>query len=150
MRANRFSDNFWKYVSITGCWWSLPDRAQSRAPVIQKSLPVPSCPGVWHICVPVAGPEDIPQDFCHLHWVDFCCMGLGHILDSPLSWCSTWRRNRSGVLVHPGKQAATAGKRFVSYFIDCPCCQTEGFSHPIYITTKCYSSYQQYDYYYPY
>ena len=57
-------------------------------------------------------------------------MGLGHILDSPLSWCSTWRRNGLGALVHPGKQAATAGKRFVSYFLDCPRCQSEGFSHP--------------------
>ena len=85
--------------------------------------------------------ENIPQDFCHLHWMYFCCMGFGFVLYSPLSSYSTWRRNGSGALVHPGKQAATAGKRFVSYFLDCPRCQTEGFSHPIYITTKCYSSY---------
>ena len=84
--------------------------------------------------------KDIPQNFCHLHWVDFRCMGFGHILDSPLSLYSTWRRNGSGALVHPGKQAATAGKRFVSYFLDRARCQTEGFSHPIYIT-KCYSCY---------
>ena len=50
-----------------------------------------------------------------------------------MSSYNTWRRNRSGALVHPGKQAATAGKRFVSYFLDGPRCQTEGFSHPIYI-----------------
>ena len=85
--------------------------------------------------------ENIPQDFCHLHWMYFCCMGFGFVLYSPLSLYSTWRHNGSGALVHPGKQAATAGKRFVSYFLDCPHCQTEGFSHPIYITTKCYSSY---------
>ena len=85
--------------------------------------------------------KDVPQDFRHLHWVDFCCMGFRHVLDSPLSLCSTWRRNGSGALVHPGKQAVTAGKGFVSYFLDCPRCQTEGFSHPIYITTKCHSSY---------
>ena len=57
-------------------------------------------------------------------------MGLGYVLDSPLSSCSTWRHNGSGALVYPGKQAATAGKRFVSYFLDCPRGQTEGFSHP--------------------
>ena len=34
-------------------------------------------------------------------------MGFGHVLDSPLLLCSTWRRNGSGALVHPGKQAAT-------------------------------------------
>ena len=94
--------------------------------------------------------EDVSQDFCHLHWVDFRCMGLGCVLDSPLSWYSTWRRNGSGALVHPGKQAATARKWFISYFLDCSCCQTKGFSHLIYITTKCYSSYQQYYNYYPY
>ena len=123
----------------------------------QKSLPVLSCPGVWRICVPVAGLERRPLRFLSsalggflLHWVDFCCMGFGRVLDSPLSLHSTWRRNGSGALVHPGKQAATARKWFISYFLDCSCCQTKGFSHPIYITTKCYSSYQQYYYYYPY
>ena len=33
--------------------------------------------------------EDVSQDFCHLHWVDFRCMGLGCVLDSPLSWYSS-------------------------------------------------------------
>ena len=77
-----FSDNLWKYVSSMGCWWGFPDWVQSRAPVIQKSLPVPSCPGVWRICGPVEGPERRPSRFCHLHWVDFGCMGFGHVLDS--------------------------------------------------------------------
>ena len=54
--------------------------------------------------------EDVSQDFCHLHWVDFRCMGLGCVLDSPLSWYSTWRCNGSGALVHPGKQAADSQK----------------------------------------
>ena len=44
-----FSDNLWKYVSSTECWWNFLDRVRSQAPVIQKSLSVPSCPGVWHI-----------------------------------------------------------------------------------------------------
>ena len=34
-------------------------------------------------------------------------------------------------------------------FLDCSRCQTKGFSHPIHVTTKCYSSYQQYYNYYP-
>ena len=29
--------------------------------MIQKSLPVPSCPGVWRICGPVEGPERRPS-----------------------------------------------------------------------------------------
>ena len=58
-----FSDNLWKYVSSTECRWSFLDRVQSRAPVIQKSLPVPSCPGVWRICGPVEGPERRPSRF---------------------------------------------------------------------------------------
>ena len=66
-------------------------------------------------------------------------MGFGHVLDSPLSLHNTWRHNGSGALVHPGKQAATARKWFISYFLDCSRCQTKGFSHPIYVTTKCYS-----------
>ena len=35
-------------------------------------------------------------------------------------------------------------------FLIVPVAKLKVFSHPIYITTKCYSSYQQYDYYYPY
>ena len=54
-------------------------------------------------------------------------MGFGHVLDSPLSLYSTWRRNGSGVLVHPGKQAVTARKRFVSYFLDCPIAKLKVF-----------------------
>ena len=54
--------------------------------------------------------EDVPQEFCHLHWVDFRCMGLGRVFDSPLSWCSTWRRNGSGALVHPGKTGGDSQK----------------------------------------
>ena len=137
-----FSDNLWKYVSSTECRWNFLDRVWSRAPVIQKSLPVPSCPGVWHICGPVEGPERCLSRFLSSALGGFLLRAPGHVLDSPLSSCSTWKRNGSGALVHPGKQAATAGKRFFSHFLDSSRCQTEGFSHPIYITTKHYSSYQ--------
>ena len=49
------SDNFWKYVSSTECRWSFLDWVRSRAPVIQRSLPAPSCPDAWRICGPVEG-----------------------------------------------------------------------------------------------
>ena len=124
-----------------GCRWGFLDRVRSRAPVMQRSLPAPSCLDAWHICGPVGGLGRRLSRFLSSALVDFRCMGLGCVLDSPLSWYSTWRRNGSGALVHPGKQAATARKWFISYFLDCSCCQTKGFSHPIYITTKCYSSY---------
>ena len=54
-RLTAFSDNFWKYVSVTECQWGFLDRVQSRAPVIQRSLPAPSCPDAWHTCGPVGG-----------------------------------------------------------------------------------------------
>ena len=88
--------------------------------MIQKSLPVPSCPGIWHICGPAEGLKDVPQDFCHLHWVDFCCMGFGHVLDSPLSLCSTWRRNGSGALVHPGNRRRQPERGFSVTFLIVP------------------------------
>ena len=49
------SDNFWKNVSSAECRWGFLDRVQSRAPVMQRSLPVPSCLDAWHICGPVGG-----------------------------------------------------------------------------------------------
>ena len=54
-------------------------------------------------------------------------MGFGHVLNSPLSLRNTWRRNGSGALVHPGKQAATARKWLISYFLDCSRCQPKVF-----------------------
>ena len=57
------SDNFWKYVSSTECQWGFLDRVRSRAPVIQRSLPVPSCPDAWHICGPVGGLGRRPSGF---------------------------------------------------------------------------------------
>ena len=45
------------------CQWSFLDRVRSRAPVIQRSLPVRSCPGAWHICGPVEGLERRPSRF---------------------------------------------------------------------------------------
>ena len=91
---------------------------------------------------------------------------LSRFLSSALGWISAaWASGVSsivlcrgivrgdvtgrGALVHPGKQAATARKWFISYFLNCSRCQTKGFSHPIHVTTKCYSSYQQYYNYYP-
>ena len=50
------SDNFWKYVSSAECRWGFLDRVLSRAPVMQRSLPAPSCLDAWHICGPVEGP----------------------------------------------------------------------------------------------
>ena len=39
------------------------DREQSRVPVIQYSLPAPSCLGVLHICGLVEGPGKRPSRF---------------------------------------------------------------------------------------
>ena len=59
-------------------------------------------------------------------------MGFGRVLDSPLSLHSTWRRNGSGVLVHPGKQAATARKWFFCVTGVRDCAQSGGlYQHPI-------------------
>ena len=71
-----FSDNFWKYVSSTECQWSFLDRVRSRAPVIQKGLPVPSCPGVWHICGLVEGPGRHPLRFLSSALGGFLLHGL--------------------------------------------------------------------------
>ena len=136
-----FSDNFWKYVSSTECPWHSLDQEQSWAPVIQRSLPAPSCLGVSRICGLVEGPGKHPSRFLSSVQVNFCRVGFRHILGSPLSFCGTWRCNGLGAFAHPGKQAATAGKRFFSYPFYSPSCQVEGFSHLIYVTTKCYSSY---------
>ena len=71
-----FSDNLWKYVSSMGCRQSFPGRVQSQAPMIQKSLPVPSCPGVWRICGPVEGPEKHPLRFLSSALGGFLLHGL--------------------------------------------------------------------------
>ena len=63
MGLTALSDNFWKYVSSTECRWSFLDRVRSRAPVIQRSLPVPTCPGAWCICGPVEGLGRCPSRF---------------------------------------------------------------------------------------
>ena len=57
------SDNFWKYVSSTEYRWGFLDRVRSRAPVIQRSLPAPSCPDAWRICGPVGGLGRRPSRF---------------------------------------------------------------------------------------
>ena len=71
-----FSDNFWKCVSSTECRWSFLDQVRSRAPVIQKSLPVPSCPGVWRICGLVEGPGRRPSRFLSSALGGFLLHGL--------------------------------------------------------------------------
>ena len=38
-----FSDNCWKDASSAECPWHSLDRERSQIPVIQKSLPAPSC-----------------------------------------------------------------------------------------------------------
>ena len=58
-----FSDNFLKYVSSTGCLWSPLGQGQSRAPVMQKSLPAPSCLGVSRTCELVEGLGKHPSRF---------------------------------------------------------------------------------------
>ena len=109
--------------------------------MIQKSLHALSCLSVSRICGLVESLGRRPSRFLSFALDDLCCMGFGHILNSPLSSCDMWRCNGSGAFAHPGKQAVTAGKRFFSYPFYSPSCQVESFSHPIYITTKCYSSY---------
>ena len=122
-----FSDNFWKDASSAECLWHSLDRKRSRVPVIQKSLPAPSCRGVSHICGLLEGPGKHPSRFLSSVLDVFLLHGLGHVLYSPLSSCSTWRRNGSGVLVHPGKQAATAGKRFSVIFLIVPVAKLKVF-----------------------
>ena len=56
--------------------WSSLDRVRFRALVIQKSLPVPFCPGVWRICGPVEGPERRPSRFLSFALGGFLLHGL--------------------------------------------------------------------------
>ena len=44
--------------------------------MIQKSLPVPSCPGVWHICGLVEGPGRRPSKFLSSALGGFLLHGL--------------------------------------------------------------------------
>ena len=71
-----FSDKFWKYVSSTKCPWSSLDWVRSWAPVIQKSLPAPSCLGVSRICGLVEGPGRHPSRFLSFAPGGFLLHGL--------------------------------------------------------------------------
>ena len=71
-----FSDNFWKDVSSTECLWHSLDRERSRVPVIQKSLPAPSCLGVSCTCGLVEGPGRHPSRFLSSALGEFLLRGL--------------------------------------------------------------------------
>ena len=58
-----FLDSFWKVAFSLERLWNSLDRKRSRVPVIQKSLPAPSCRGASHTCEPPEGPGKHPSRF---------------------------------------------------------------------------------------
>ena len=58
-----FSDSFWKVAFSLECLRYSLDRKRSQVPVIQKSLPAPSCRGSLHTCEPPEGPGKHPSRF---------------------------------------------------------------------------------------
>ena len=89
-----FSDSFWKSAFRLECPWHSLDRKRFRVPVIQRSLPAPSCRGASHICGLLEGPGKHPSRFWSSVLGVFCWMGFGQVFYSPLLSCRTWRRNR--------------------------------------------------------